>query len=119
MKSILGILILVMVLGFARYPIYPIEGEISSIRIEFVDAEFKKRTVLLEDDLAINQLKEACGRQWYHIFPLLSNEGHPSYLLTIVFEDGTSTELYVDQDEVGMASNKNSKIYLYLNGHYG
>ena len=112
-------LALVVALGLARYPVHPMEGEIISIRIEYVDAELKKRSVLLEDDLAISQLKAACGRQWYHLFPFVSNEGHPSYLLTVAFKDGRSTELYVDQDEVGMASNKNSSLYLYLNSRYG
>lgn len=95
------------------------EGEIISIRIEYIDTELKKRSILLEDVSAINQLKAACGKQWYHLFPFVSNEGHPSYLLTMVFKDGRSAELYVDEDEVGMASNKNSKIYLYLNRRYG
>lgn len=118
MKIVLGTSIFIMMLGFVKYPTHPMEGEIVSIRIDYFDSEHQKRSVLINDDVAISQLKEACGRQWNYLFPLNSNEGQPSYVLTISPKDGTPFELYVDQDEVGMARNKNSKIFLYLKAQF-
>ena len=106
--------VLGLVFVFGRYPVEPLDGSIKSIEVTYLDRSFERVTELISNESEIERLKKMCGLQWYHIFPLVSNEGHPFYLLKITYTDGVVKQLYVDQDELGEGSNKNSKLYEYL-----
>ena len=93
-------------------------GEIERIRIDYTTSEYKWDGALVEEKIEIDELVNACGWQWNHLFPI-PNEGYPSYILKIEYSNGKRSKLYIDQDEVGNASNVNSKIYLLLKNRLG
>lgn len=118
MKTLLVTIALLIFISFARYPIQPLKGDVKSIRIDYAGSDFKRKSVMLTGKQEIEEIAKACGWQWNNLIPL-SNEGFPSYYLRIEYLSGKASELYVDQDEVGNASNVNSKLYLLLKSRLG
>ena len=65
----------------------------------------------ITDSIIISEIQEAIGTQWYHIFPMGSQEGTDIFIIRTNYKNGETSKLYIDEDEVGESTNHESSIY--------